>query len=507
MAQLAQEKTEQVLQLERVRNDVWKRGKLSLSILSPRNAPLCLSSLRSAQQLSQSQSQLTALDAANSALREENRQLQARLDKTAHALRIAGQNATKAREDAAQAETTAAALSDQLQALQAAAGETKQTIEALTKEHRDISEDVRKVEARLVRALAKDAATTARHRELEARRAALEAQAEESRRDAAAWRGRHERSLETIRDLERGLDRAAEHSSARRAHSEQLAADHQNAVALLEASTRANRESDEALRQLREANGNLKEELASQASVLSEHRTTAQREKDRLNESFTKALAKAQHLELQLETLKAGAAAKEQEWQRERRTLMSMVASHDGSAGGGGGGSDDSGHGHGGAASATATPATRAADHPTPTFTGSGAEAASTAASWAPASAYASRIPPLSAFFGGGDRSRPKFPSLGSTKTPPPSSSSAAAAADCCVVCLKPANTGLVVTCRCGRGCGKRGHAGCVSATTVIASTPLILCDSDGTGDSSSLGVGGGSRRGSAESGPWGPGV
>jgi hypothetical protein len=452
------------------------------------------------QELTQSQSQISALDASNAALRDENRQLQARLDKTAHALRIAGQNASKAREDAAQAETTAAALSDQLRIFQTVTGETKQAIQILTEEHRNITEDVRKVEARLVQALAKDATTTARYRQLKAQHGALEAQAEESRKVAAAWQGRHERAQEQVRDLEHSLDRAKEHNTARRAHTEQLAADHQQAVALLEASTRANQESDEAFRELRESNRNLKEELARQASELSEHRAKAQREKDRLNESYTKALTKAQHLELQLETLKAGAAAKEKEWQRERKTLMGLNS-------------------HGANVSTAAvTPTARAID-PTARASGSGEDSVPSTALSNPSLAPVCRIPPLSTYRDGGansGRGRSPIASLGSTETPSSSSTGTTSSslsqtfdATCCIVCLKPAVLGIVKHCQCGRSrCHKRAHADCVlSASASTSSMPLILCAND-MGDGDSTGGGSGTTgRNSSSVPPSGPGL
>jgi hypothetical protein len=411
------------------------------------------------------------LEASNAALRDENRNQQARLDKTVRALRIAGQNAAKARKDASDAESTAAGLASQVQTFQSVVNDTKHTVQALRDEHRKVTDDVRKVEARLVQALAQNAATSARYRRLEQRHAALEAEASESRRDAAAWQARHEKATDSIADLERNLDRANEHQSARRAHSEQLAKEHQQALVLLEASTRANDASDRTLRDVRDASRTLGEEVTRLTGELSEHRTKSQLEKDRLNESYTNALSKAQHFELQVETIKASLAAKEQEWERERTTLMSM------------------------ARASSTTPASA-----TGIVSGS---ASSSSSSATPSLQALSRIPPLSSFRSSTfadagrdpDRSaRPAVPPLGSatattTTTPKatagPAASAFSDAATCCV-CHEPAVLGMIKTCQCGRRdrCPVRAHAACVPPSNPRSgSAPLILCGGGGGGE------------------------
>jgi hypothetical protein len=422
------------------------------------------------QKLSQAQSQLAGLDAANATIREENRQLQIRTDKTAQALRIAGQNASKARSDASHAEATASMLAEKLEAFQEVVKETQRSMQALGHEHKHVAERAHKVEMQLVQALAKEATLAARCRQLEARHAAAEGKLHESKKAEQAWRGRYEASQESLHDLQLQLDRANGFHSSRRAHSEQIAKDLQQTLGLLEASTRANQASEDTLRQLQDANRQLQEQVEGQATELCEYRTKSQRDKERLNESYTKALSKAQQLEMQIEMMKATVAAKEEEWKHERKLLL-------------------------------------AANHPSKRMTQTGittttiqtsatAPEGDTQAPIPPSTpSSAVRLPSLPSFPGGSrsiggafiDRGvRVVLPKLGGACAPTTGSAS-----QTCCVCSKPAAYGIIKTCQCGRDqCFKRAHAACAShhsSSLDSGSGRLILC---GGGTSTARGGG-----------------
>lgn len=379
--------------------------------------------------------------------------MQIRMDKTAHALKIAGQNAAKARDDANHAEATAAALADQLESLQGVVKETKRSMEALGQGHQQVSERARKVEMQLVQALAKEATLAARCRQLETRNSAAEGKLHESKKAEQTWRSRYESAQESLQDLQLQLDRANDFNASRRAHSDRIAKDLQQTLALLEASSRANQEAEDTLRQLQKAKRQLEEQVESQSSELCEYRIKSQRDKERINESYTKALSKAQQLEMQLEMLKATSAAKEEEWKHERKLLLAA--------------NNPSKRATQTATTATATAAEGGKEAPIPPST--------------PSSAV--RLPSLSALCGSsrsasdtpGDRA-PRVVAL-------PKLGGAAAtgfASRTCCVCSQPATYGIIKTCQCGRDqCFARAHAACASnhsSSSSLAAGRLILC-------------------------------
>lgn len=111
------------------------------------------------QQLKDAQAQAAVVQAANSSLREETCSGQSRLDRTIEALRIASNNATKARADADAAEATASTLAQSLQSLKTVLTETKRAAQILHQEQQELNATVsvaesqfKKKEAELLRA-------------------------------------------------------------------------------------------------------------------------------------------------------------------------------------------------------------------------------------------------------------------------------------------------------------------------------------------------------------------
>lgn len=96
------------------------------------------------------QAQAAAVQAANASLREETCGGQSRLDRTVEALRIASNNATKARADADAAEVTASALALTLQNLKTVLTETKNASQLLYQEQQELNATVAAAESKFL---------------------------------------------------------------------------------------------------------------------------------------------------------------------------------------------------------------------------------------------------------------------------------------------------------------------------------------------------------------------
>jgi len=91
-------------------------------------------------QLKQEKAHVNALEASNESLRDQVTSSQTRLDRTVQALRLAGTNAAKARDDADAAEATAANLAVSFEALKTVVEETKRASLLLHREHGNVSD-------------------------------------------------------------------------------------------------------------------------------------------------------------------------------------------------------------------------------------------------------------------------------------------------------------------------------------------------------------------------------
>ena len=124
------------------------------------------------KQLEQAKQEAAQAHAANTELRQAAAGTAQRMERTTHALRIAGQNAANARADADGAEATAATLATQLQAFQEVVEETKRASQVLYQEHEQVAAAAQSVETKWVQ-------TEAELARSQSQRQALQKQADE----------------------------------------------------------------------------------------------------------------------------------------------------------------------------------------------------------------------------------------------------------------------------------------------------------------------------------------
>ena len=163
------------------------------------------------QKLEEMKTEKTQLQALNNELRENERQQSRRIQQMRNAANEASQNAARARLDADAAETTAATLATQLQALQQVVEETKRASHLLLEEQDEISQKAQAVEQQYVQTQAELARANAQREKIQQENVEL---------------GKKTKSLEsTIRQLTSELD----HKNAEVKHLQQSRSELQSA--------------------------------------------------------------------------------------------------------------------------------------------------------------------------------------------------------------------------------------------------------------------------------------
>jgi hypothetical protein len=461
-AELAREKTEQVMLLQRVSATKALAILFILSFLfvsSHQHTRLVF--LPTFQKLKEAESHTAALQASTDSLREEAANSQNRLERTVAALRIAGSNAAKARADADTAEATAQGLSTSLHSLSTVVTETKRACALLQQEQHQVSVQANSVTTKL---LHKEADLSRAHKELTGMRQQLH----ELLDGAAKWQQDRRALVELSETRQQELTRL-EHQheerdamqQARKERAGQVEHEWRQVQAMLVEATGGQAVAEqtqallkETILELQAANKNLHDQLWQQQE-------SSRKEKDRLYDALTKAEKEAQQLRIQEE-------ASEEDSQRlrlDKNAAEKQVAQLKGRIVGFERRLKD--------AAVSGTMVSPDALNNNNFNIGAPNDASASSSN---GNGLGFSLPPLS----GSSRL-----SLASGQDNSNNNIGVAAPKPCCSICFKAA-FGLMKSCQCGKSCDKRAHLTCASRInpgpsvshpgTPAPRLPLILC-------------------------------
>jgi chromosome segregation ATPase len=251
------------------------------------------------KQLEQAKQEAVQAHAANTELRQAAAGAAQRMERTTHALRIAGQNAANARTDADAAEVTAATLATQLQAFQEVVEETKRASQVLYQEHEQVAAAAQSVETKWVQ-------TEAELARSQSQRQALQKQADELTTNTQ----RLEQNLQLLKI--QFANQASETKQWKQSANEVKALDHaqkqrmdrvecelQHAQSMLVEATSTAAEAEatasvlkDTIEQLKSANSTLHEKIQDQ-------QTQARTEQENLSQTLQKAQQEGQTLRME----------------------------------------------------------------------------------------------------------------------------------------------------------------------------------------------------------------
>jgi myosin heavy subunit len=384
------------------------------------------------------------------------------LDRTVEALRIAGNNATKARADADSAEATAAALALTLQNVQTVLSETKAASQILHKEQLQVNATVAAVESKL---LQKEAEIFKAQKDLNALRQA-NAVLENSNSKLVYEREELElkfRTCEhTLDELKREKVELAAIEKARKDRAEKVEQEWQKAQALLVEATSGQAAAKEIQALLEETICSLKKTNEELHLTLKEQQRLAREYKQRMSEALGKAEKEVQRLRISAEAtseemarLKGEKLAADSQIQQLKSRLASTERS---------------------------LKAFSAADASTetPASTNASPEFATTPTTTTTPNQLCFQLPPLSTA---------KKTSL-ATPAISEKENLGVEKGELCCMCYKQ-SIGIMKTCQCGSTtCRRKAHANCIKLScmtpgpsvshpgTPAPKLPIVLCDS-----------------------------
>lgn len=384
------------------------------------------------------------------------------MDRTIEALRIAGNNASKARADADAAEATAAALAQTLLNLQTVLTETKTASQILHKEQLQVNATVAAVESKL---LQKEAEIVKAQKDLMSlRQANIVLECSNSKllneRDELEIKSRlYEQTLE---DLKREKEELAAIEKARKDRAEKVEQEWQKAQALLVEATSGQAAAKETQALLEETIGSLKKTNEELHGTLKEQQRLAREYKHRMSESLGKAEKEVQRLRISAETtseemarLKVEKLAADTQIQQLKSRLASTERSLK-------------------AASVVD------ASSETPSSTNASLESAMTPTATHTPNQLCFQLPPLS----NAKKSSSTTPAITEKEN------IGVEKGELCCMCFK-ASIGIMKTCQCGlTTCHRKAHANCIKLScltpgpsvshpgTPAPKLPVVLCDS-----------------------------
>jgi hypothetical protein len=291
---LAQERTAEVIQLQRV--SIQSAMCCAIALHN-----YCFAHIISFQQLKDYEVQASAMKAANDALREESASIQQRLDRTTQALRAAGSNAQKARADADAAQATAASLAQTLDSLDTVVTETKRASQVLHQEHQKISSTVSEMEGKLIQ---KESELMRVNKELKS----LRAENTELEVLKTKWSDEQKRLKQSLdlqdqelRELKQLQEERDALEKARKLRAEQVEKELRETQEMLMSATsgqaqaeKIQKELQETILELRKSNEDIHEKMSLQ-------QTTNSDEISRLSEALLKAEKDTQKLRIEAE--------------------------------------------------------------------------------------------------------------------------------------------------------------------------------------------------------------
>jgi myosin heavy subunit len=223
------------------------------------------------------------------------------LDRTVEALRIAGNNAAKARADADAAEATAAALAHTLQNLQTVLSETKTASQILHKEQLQVNATVAGVESKL---LQKEAEIVKAQKDLLTLRqanAALENSNFKLVNERSELEVKFRLCEQTMEELKREKVELAAIEKARKDRAEKVEIEWQKAQALLVEATSGQAAAKETQALLEETIGSLKKTNEELHASLREQQRLAREYKQRMSDTLGKVEKEVQRLRISAE--------------------------------------------------------------------------------------------------------------------------------------------------------------------------------------------------------------
>lgn len=370
------------------------------------------------------------------------------------ALRIAGTNAANARADADAAETYAASLGAQLQALRDVVDETKRASQVLYKEHEQVSKSARVVEAKLVQRETEFARSQTKQRQLMEERGEWKAAAQKLEGDRKLLENKMQQQEEELRQRIKEAEEWAILEQARKDRSAMVEKELREARGMLAGAAATAAETEATTVALNETIQGLQAENKTLHERIRELQDSARSEQERLNEALSKVEKEAQSLRIK-------SAAHEEDMQRlrvDKSASDKQVTQHK---------------------TRIATLERRLKEAtsivpPSPDDSESPVEAPSTRRG------ATFSIPPLQAATPGASKTRGAAASKVTPAFPKKSNK--------CSICSQPAS-GFMKSCQCGKPtCDKRAHSNCVAASsktgpsvshpgTPATRVPLVLCD------------------------------
>ena len=273
----------------------------------------------------------------NTAARDKNDHLKAKADRTAEALRIAGQTAASAKAEADAANARADSLSSQLNELQSVIRDNKRSVEAVRQEHEEVSRAARSVESRLI--LVDSELSRVKHakEEAEGSRDFLQSRAEKAEADIVDLTNKLDDSRDLIRALRKDIQQSKELDKSRTQRALRMENElSETRQSLMDASSAAcEGESTVAslrsvIEELRRENGQLHENIAS-------HRDAAIKERSKQNDREEFEEREAQKLRLKIDdqedvirTLKLEKASLQKQNEQMKKRRLSSGFNEDG---------------------------------------------------------------------------------------------------------------------------------------------------------------------------------
>ena len=234
----------------------------------------------------------------NAAFHEKNDQLQAKADRTAEALRIAGQTAASAKAEADAAKARADSLSSQLNELQSVIRDNKRSVEAVRQEHEEVSRAARSVESRLILVDSELSRVTHAKEEAEGSRDFLQSRAEKAEADIVDLTNKLDDSRDLIRALRKDLQQSKELDKSRAQRALRMENELSEArQSLMEASSAAC-EGESTVASLRSVIDELRRENEQLHEKITAVRDAAIKERSRQNDREGNAEREAQKLRL-----------------------------------------------------------------------------------------------------------------------------------------------------------------------------------------------------------------
>ena len=253
--------------------------------------------------MDQTQSRVSTLEATNTTLREEVDDSNGRWDRAQTALRMAGQNASKARDDAESAEATAATLAQSLESMQSMVTKTKHASQVLRQEHQQIHSAVVGVEGQVLQKETDLARAEKRIYALKQHALQLASSEKAWKKAQQTLQIKVEEQAQKLREKEQLLKEREAIENARKERAEKLEEQWRQSQELLVQATSAAEAAEQGTSEMKKTVGQLRLSNEDLSEQLTEQQQAAQKETKRLQEALASAEQTSQQLKIRAETV------------------------------------------------------------------------------------------------------------------------------------------------------------------------------------------------------------